>query len=102
MIGTAPVDVDGRRFNRAFTWSPLSGVEWWRRKTWLPDEPPVFEASWVIGPDGDVLARTTSDEPIATVDIDLDHADRARRTYPRYALWTRRWERWGPVTQSAE
>jgi N-carbamoylputrescine amidase len=39
---------------------------------------------WIVGPDGDVLALTSSAEPFATVDIDPTEADRARKTYPRY------------------
>jgi N-carbamoylputrescine amidase len=41
---------------------------------------------WVIDPDGQVLALTTNDNPICTVEIDLTAADAAKRTYPRYAL----------------
>ena len=41
---------------------------------------------WVIDPDGRVLALTTVDEPVRTVEIDLAAADAAKRTYPRYAL----------------
>jgi N-carbamoylputrescine amidase len=41
---------------------------------------------WIVGPDGDVLARTTRDDPFATAEIDLADADRARTTYPRYAM----------------
>jgi N-carbamoylputrescine amidase len=40
--------------------------------------------SWVIGPDGDVLALTTVDRPFATIEIDLSDAERAKSTYPRY------------------
>lgn len=43
-------------------------------------------AGWVIDPDGRVLSRTSPDRPFATTTIDLELADRARRTYPRYAL----------------
>lgn len=39
---------------------------------------------WVTGPDGDVLATTTPDEPFVTVDVDLDVARHAKGTYPRY------------------
>jgi predicted amidohydrolase len=43
-------------------------------------------AGWIIDPDGQVLARTSADAPVATVEIDLDRAAAAKRTYPRYAL----------------
>jgi len=41
---------------------------------------------WVVGPDSEVLASTSSAEPFATVDIDLGVADQAKSTYPRYVL----------------
>lgn len=39
---------------------------------------------WVIGPEGDVLALTSAEEPFLTRDVDLAEAERAKRTYPRY------------------
>lgn len=41
---------------------------------------------WIVDPDGRVLAKTSPAEPFATVEIDLDVAAAAKRTYPRYAL----------------
>jgi len=41
---------------------------------------------WIVSPDGEVLGITSSDEPFITRDIDLAVADRAKETYPRYAL----------------
>jgi N-carbamoylputrescine amidase len=41
---------------------------------------------WIIGPDGDVLAQTSSNTPFATHEIDADVAAAAQSTYPRYAL----------------
>ena len=41
---------------------------------------------WVVGPDGDVLALTSRDQPLVTVEIDLAKADAAKRTYPRYVF----------------
>jgi N-carbamoylputrescine amidase len=38
---------------------------------------------WIISPDGEVLATTSSDAPFATVDIDLTVSTSARSTYPR-------------------
>jgi len=40
----------------------------------------------VIGPDGDVLASTSSAAPFATVALDLAESTRARQTYPRDLL----------------
>jgi N-carbamoylputrescine amidase len=42
--------------------------------------------SWIIDPDGDVLALTSAAEPFATRDIDLAKAASARKTYPRYVF----------------
>jgi len=40
---------------------------------------------WVIEPDeGEVLALTSSREPFLSVEIDLEAADAAKETYPRY------------------
>jgi N-carbamoylputrescine amidase len=38
---------------------------------------------WIVGPDGDVLALTSRDQPFVTVEIDLAAAEQAKRTYPR-------------------
>ena len=46
VIATAPVTLDSGRHNRAFTAEPGKGVSWWRRKAYLPNEEPVYEASW--------------------------------------------------------
>jgi N-carbamoylputrescine amidase len=40
--------------------------------------------SWIVGPDGEILARTSPGRPFVTVKIDLNRADRAKYTYPRY------------------
>lgn len=40
-------------------------------------------SSWIIGPDGDELARTDAAHPVVTVEIDLALADAAKLTYPR-------------------
>jgi N-carbamoylputrescine amidase len=39
--------------------------------------------SWVVSPEGELLASTTAESPFATVEVDLRHADAAKRTYPR-------------------
>jgi len=40
--------------------------------------------SWVVSPEGEMLAATTADAPFVTVAVDLAVADRAKATYPRY------------------
>lgn len=37
---------------------------------------------WIIGPDGELLARTTRDAPFATIEIDLAASEAARDGYP--------------------
>lgn len=39
---------------------------------------------WVIDPEGHVLGVTTQTEPIISIEIDLNTANRAKQTYPRY------------------
>jgi N-carbamoylputrescine amidase len=42
-------------------------------------------AGWVIEPEeGHVLGVTSQNKPFLTVEIDLEHAEKAKRTYPRY------------------
>ena len=44
-------------------------------------------AGWIIEPEeGTVLGTTSRDMPFLTLDIDLQAADAAKRTYPRYVL----------------
>ncbi|HUL54254.1 MAG TPA: carbon-nitrogen hydrolase family protein [Opitutaceae bacterium] len=38
---------------------------------------------WIIDPDGNVLGVTSETEPFLTIDIELEHAIRAKGTYPR-------------------
>ena len=39
--------------------------------------------SWIVAPDGDILARTDESIPVISLDIDLALVDKARLTYPR-------------------
>lgn len=39
---------------------------------------------WVIEPEGDVVAITSRERPLVTVDINLEQADAAKSRYPRY------------------
>ena len=44
-------------------------------------------AGWIIEPEeGNVLGVTTREEPFLTVEIDLESAEKAKHTYPRYVL----------------
>jgi predicted amidohydrolase len=39
---------------------------------------------WLISPDSEVLALTSPQHPFITAEIDLQQAERAKKTYPRY------------------
>ena len=42
---------------------------------------------WIIEPaEGKVLGLTSAKQPFLTIDVDLDEADQAKKTYPRYVL----------------
>ncbi len=41
---------------------------------------------WVIDPDGQVLGKTSDEQPFLTLEIDLQIAEQAKITYPRYVL----------------
>lgn len=41
---------------------------------------------FVCDPEGEVLARTTAEQPFATVEVDLAFAEASKKTYPRYVL----------------
>ncbi len=176
VLGTRPVSIEGKRYNRAFLWQRDSGFTDLRDKTYLPDEEGVWEASWydrgpvdfpvfeagparigvqicteiwfgdvsrqygkkgaqliaspratgaeslekwlaggialavmagawncssnrvsppnefpgfggmgwIIDPDGAVVAKTDKTRPAVTADLDLNQANEARKTYPRY------------------
>jgi N-carbamoylputrescine amidase len=51
-----------------------------------PDAIQMGGQGWVIAPDGEVLGLTSQERPFVTVEIDLDEAEQAKHTYPRYAL----------------
>jgi N-carbamoylputrescine amidase len=39
---------------------------------------------WIIDPEGEILAVTSAQKPVITMEIDLAAAERAKKTYPRY------------------
>jgi N-carbamoylputrescine amidase len=41
---------------------------------------------WIVGPEGDVLGVTSREQPFVTAQLDLNIADQAKHTYPRYAI----------------
>jgi N-carbamoylputrescine amidase len=46
VLGTRPVDEEGRRRNQSFVWEPEKGLRGARSKAFLPNEEGVWEASW--------------------------------------------------------
>jgi N-carbamoylputrescine amidase len=63
VVGTCPIVDNGERYNEAFVWS-TSGVTPWRRKTYLPDEPGFWEATWYRRGRVEFLATPTAFGPI--------------------------------------
>ncbi len=53
---------------------------------WLPpgDQANCGGLSWIIDPEGNVLAQTDPENPFATVEIDLAFSRKSKATYPRY------------------
>lgn len=53
---------------------------------WCPpgDKANCGGLSWIIDPEGEILAQTDVDTPFATVDIDLAYSRASKSTYPRY------------------
>lgn len=47
-----------------------SGIEW-------------GGSGWIVEPDGELLGTTSPDQPFLTLELDLDRAERAKRSYPR-------------------
>lgn len=41
---------------------------------------------WIVSPEGQVLGLTSPEQPFITADIDLNVAEEAKRTYPRYVF----------------
>lgn len=55
-----------------------------KNNTFSSIDPNLGGLGWVIDPEGHVLGVTSPKEPFLTVEIDLDLADEAKQTYPRY------------------
>ena len=46
IVGTAPRDEDGKRYNVAYLWTAEHGLRWIHRKTYLPNDEGYWEANW--------------------------------------------------------
>ena len=65
---------------------PVATQAWVRVRERAPPGPSGWTTcgrSWIISPEGELLAETTASRPFETVEIDLRHADSAKATYPR-------------------
>jgi N-carbamoylputrescine amidase len=64
----------------------ISGAYCISSNGYTPGTPPMGLGGqgWVIDPDGEVLGLTSAGEPFLTVEIDLEAAEAAKKTYPRY------------------
>ncbi|MFX1282795.1 MAG: carbon-nitrogen hydrolase family protein [Promethearchaeota archaeon] len=52
----------------------------------LDNETILGGVGWIIDPEGNILERTDESNPFKTLEIDIDIAERAKSTYPRYVL----------------
>lgn len=46
VIGTAPRNCGGNRYNAAYLWTEERGINWLRAKTYLPNDEGYWEANW--------------------------------------------------------
>ena len=52
----------------------------------LDNETILGGVGWIIDPEGNVLEKTDDHNPFKTLEIDIDIAERAKSTYPRYVV----------------
>jgi N-carbamoylputrescine amidase len=50
------------------------------------NSPHLGGQGWIITPEGEVLGLTSPEQPFVTAEIDLNAAEVAKTTYPRYVL----------------
>lgn len=46
VLGTAPRNESGKRYNVAYAWTAAHGLRWIHRKTYLPSDEGFWEANW--------------------------------------------------------
>jgi N-carbamoylputrescine amidase len=46
VVGTAPRNIDGKRYNVAYVWTADTGIQWIHSKTYLPNDEGYWEATW--------------------------------------------------------
>lgn len=45
--------------------------------------PTMGGTAWIIAPSGEVMGQTSKEQPFLTMEIDLEQAERAKKSYPR-------------------
>jgi N-carbamoylputrescine amidase len=61
VLGTRPVEHEGRRLNEAFAWHAESGYQAVHHKYYLPDETGFWESSWYSKGNGNFISSRTMD-----------------------------------------
>lgn len=46
IVGTAPRNINDKRYNVAYVWTPGQGARWIHQKTYLPNDEGYWEANW--------------------------------------------------------
>ena len=46
VMGTAPRNIKNKKYNSAYVWTANTGIQWIHSKTYLPNEPGFWEATW--------------------------------------------------------
>jgi predicted amidohydrolase len=73
VMGTRPIILKNGSFrNEAYIWNPPGS------------KADCGGLGWIISPEGDILAETDTNSPVATIEVDLEFARSSKNTYPRY------------------
>ncbi|RKP52752.1 carbon-nitrogen hydrolase family protein [Trinickia fusca] len=102
VLGSRVVEVDGRRLNQSFLWTPTEGFQAGRAKAWLPQEEGAWEETWFDR--GEPLIEPTVHEGLSFATLmctevvvshapwPLGHAGVQLIAVPRTTGGHRRWE----------
>lgn len=102
ILGSRIVEVDGRRLNQSFLWTPSEGLQPGRAKAWMPQEEGAWEETWFDR--GDPLVEPTVHKGLSFATLmctevlvsqapwPLGHAGVQLIAVPRATGGHRRWE----------
>jgi N-carbamoylputrescine amidase len=64
----------------------VSGAYHLSSNMYLPEsaDADIGGLSWIVSPEGDILATTNPDQPFVTLDLDMQFSHDSKKTYPRY------------------